>query len=63
MCVDMYVCMYVWLYFLSAIANLRAVLEAMARTNPAASQHPMASGGMMMPGVVVLISNLNEKVR
>lgn len=46
-----------------AIANLRAVLEAMARANPAAP-HPMASGGMMMPaGVVVLISNLNEKVR
>lgn len=44
-----------------AIANLRAVLEAMARTNPA-SPHPIASGGVMMPGVVVLISNLNDKM-
>ena len=44
-----------------AIANLRAVLEAMARSNTA-PPHPIASG-VMMPGVVVLVSNLNEKVR
>ena len=46
---------------LLAIANLRAVLEAMTRSNPA-TPHPIASG-MMMPGIVVLVSNLNEKVR
>ncbi len=47
--------------YLLAIANLRAVLEAMARSNPTAP-HPITSG-VMLPGAVVLISNLNEKVR
>ena len=50
--------------FVSAVANLRAVLEAMSRSNPAAAtaSHPMPPGAVMMPGAVVLISNLNEKV-
>ena len=42
-----------------AMANLRAALVALSATNSS----PLATGGGVgMPGLVVLVSNLNEKV-
>jgi len=41
------------------MANLRAALVALSATNSS----PLATGGGVgMPGLVVLVSNLNEKV-
>ena len=47
------------LYLHVALANLRAALVALtsATANPQA-----AGGGVVLPGCVVLVSNLNEKV-
>lgn len=42
-----------------AMANLRAALVALSSSNSGALT---ASGGVGMPGCVVLVSNLNEKV-
>ena len=42
-------------YFMSALANLRAAIVALANSNSGAS-------GTSSPGTVVLVSNLNEKV-
>ena len=41
---------------------MRAILEAMSRSNQAATPHPIPPSNAMMPGAVVLVSNLNEKV-
>ena len=44
---------------LLALASLRAALVALAsNSNP----HSIGGGGVVMPGCVVLVSNLNEKV-
>ena len=41
-----------------ALANLRAALMALASANAS----PQGGGGAGLPGCVVLVSNLNEKV-
>ena len=49
-----------WLFLPPALANLRAALVALSTTNASPGGH-MASGSGL-PGCVVLVSNLNEKV-
>ena len=50
---------YCLLYSYLAMANLRAALVALT----SATANPQAAGsGVVLPGCVVLVSNLNEKV-